>query len=335
MHVPFLRRGETGAPGRPDESHKKKSQPRRETQRFRNIRRLWPSRADRSVDGLEEGSLEWAVKRTVRQVGVGQLQARATGEAKGRMASEQPRHRVPEGVFRGTLTRGAFAVYVPENYEPNYTYPVLILLHNRGAHEAQLLKMLPRMSRRNYVAIALRGLQPVGLRRSGQMGYSWNQPPSETAAQQAWARGSPGWSVQDTATLDEYAQEVLDRLDGELSLDTERVYLVGYGEGAAAAYRIGLGAPWRYAGLAAINGWFPEVRRPWLRWPAVRRLRALVLHGESNPVVPVTEAERAIRLLYSAGVDVAWDIVPGQHRITRKMLRLLNSWLMDGCANPS
>src|SRR5262249_7856433 len=66
----------------------------------------------------------------------------------------------------------AEARFVPQRYEPNYAYPLLILLHGRGADENQLVRAMPSMSWRNYVGLGLRGPEPV-VRRGLDVGYGW------------------------------------------------------------------------------------------------------------------------------------------------------------------
>jgi len=253
------------------------------------------------------------------------------------MAYEEPRQKLPEGVFRATLRRGAFAVYVPESYEPNYAYPVVILLHNRGANENQMTRLAPRLSRRNYIAISLRGTDRIGLRRSGRAAYSWSQYAAHELGADAMHRlqNALACATRSARYLDDYVAEVLELLGEDLNLDRERVYLLGYGEGAAAALRLALGSPARYAGVVALNGWLPAVRGPWLRWPEARRLRALILHGAANDRVPPDESLRIAKLLYTAGLDVQFRLVPGSHRINRTMLALANRWLIAGCRHPA
>src|SRR4051812_30528965 len=69
----------------------------------------------------------------------------------------------------GTLVESRF---VPQRYEPNYAYPLLVLFHGRGGDEQQLVRSMPALSWRNYVGLSLRGPDPVD-RRGGEVGYSW------------------------------------------------------------------------------------------------------------------------------------------------------------------
>lgn len=249
------------------------------------------------------------------------------------MSRKKPKPRLPEGVFRGQLVRGAYGVYVPENYEPNYSYPVLVLLHGRGKGEGIMLKAAPRISRRNYVAVALRAPDKLGVRRTGRASYSWMQFARRELEFTPYGRIERKilLSSRDCWYLHDYVLEVLTRLSDELSLDMRRVYLVGHGEGGAAALRLAMGRPSHYAGVAVLNGWLPAVPGPWISWPQVRRLRGLVVHGTRDRRVPIDEGRRIASLLFSAGVDVQFVPLSCGHHLHREMLATLNEWLMQGC----
>ena len=82
-----------------------------------------------------------------------------------------------------------------------------------------------------------------------------------------------------------------------LHVHSERIFLLGVGEGAAVAYRLGLSFPERFAGVVAINGWLPDGFRPLGRLKACRDLRILVVHGEWNARVSVQSARREVAAL--------------------------------------
>src|SRR2546423_7521903 len=65
--------------------------------------------------------------------------------------------------------------FMPVGYEPNYPYPLLVFFHGQGGDEEQVLSLAPRMSRRNYICISLRGPERMGPREDGRVAYSWGQ----------------------------------------------------------------------------------------------------------------------------------------------------------------
>src|SRR5881397_2471 len=63
--------------------------------------------------------------------------------------------------------------FLPTGYEPRYPYPLLVLFHGRGGNEEQILRLAPRLSRRNYICVGLRGPQALGERSDGRPGFGW------------------------------------------------------------------------------------------------------------------------------------------------------------------
>ena len=62
--------------------------------------------------------------------------------------------------------------FSPVGDEPRDAYPLIVFLHGEGGNEEQILRLAPRVSRRNYVSIGLRG--PVCLGQpQGMLGFSW------------------------------------------------------------------------------------------------------------------------------------------------------------------
>src|SRR3954453_17109235 len=84
--------------------------------------------------------------------------------------------RPPEGFYTSQVSaaRGwPLRTFLPTGYEPRYPYPLLVFLHGHGSNEEQILRLAPRLSRRNFICIGLRGTQMLGLQRDGRPAYSW------------------------------------------------------------------------------------------------------------------------------------------------------------------
>ena len=240
--------------------------------------------------------------------------------------------------FRGydseSLWRSSTA-FVPKHYEPRYAYPLLVLFHGRGGDEQQLLRIMPQLSNRNYVAVALRGPERTRARRDGTLGYSWSQTVrgaqvGEGVATLARPR-MPQFATASCEFLASYVSQTINEVRARYNIHTGRVFLIGYGEGAAAAYRLGLGMPSRFAGVVAVNGWLPKNNGPLIWLPDARRLRVLVAHGRDNRLVPAAVAEQAHRLLVTAGIDSKLELFDAGHRIHTQLLRIINEWLMEFC----
>lgn len=250
--------------------------------------------------------------------------------------ADNPLFHRPDSYEPEPVTQRRSLAYVPRHYEPGYAYPLLVLFHGRGGDENQLLRLMPRLSNRNYLAIALRGPQSARARRDGSLGYSWAQAArgariGEGVATLARPR-TPQLSEASCDFLAEYVSQAVDEVRSRLNINTGRIFLVGYGEGAAAAYRLGLGMPSRYAGIVAVNGWLPRSNGPLVWIPQARRIRVLIAHGQNNKLVPLSAADQAYRLLLTAGIDTSMHILDSGHRIHMQLLRLINEWLMQSCS---
>jgi phospholipase/carboxylesterase len=221
--------------------------------------------------------------------------------------------RLSEGYYTSevpTPHRWPVRTFLPTGYEPNYPYPLLVFLHNHGGSEEQILRLAPRLSRRNYICIALRGPHSLAPRPDGRPGYSW---------------GLEGCS---DVLLEEYVFRAVEQTRRHYHVHSERIYLAGFCEGATLAYRLGLLYPEKFAGVVSLNGCVPRHGGPLLRLPEVRKLRVLIGHGIANAIVPISLARQDFRLLYTAGLSVRMHTYPANHRIHRDMLRDINRWVM-------
>jgi phospholipase/carboxylesterase len=236
------------------------------------------------------------------------------------------------------------ARFIPQRYEPNYAYPLLVLLHGRAGDEEQMVRSMPAMSWRNYVGLSLRGPERV-VRKGLDVGFGWGpafaRPGSRLAAVASSAESDAerlrrrlwGESSDPTDAIEDGVFGAVCRVRRALHVHSERIFLVGSGEGAAVAYRLGLSYPERFAGVVALNGWIPGGFRPLGRLKDCRDLRILVVHGEWNARAPIQRARRDVAILRSGGLRVAFHAYPCAHRLTSHMLADVDTWLINQCTS--
>jgi phospholipase/carboxylesterase len=202
--------------------------------------------------------------------------------------------------------------FAPVGYEPRYPYPLIVFLHGEGGNEEQILRLAPRVSRRNYVSIGLRGPICTGPNRKGALGFSWGD-------------------ASHLPLLEDYLLEAIQQTRMHYHIHSERIFLAGFAEGATLAYRMALTFPEKVNGVIALNGHMPRVDRPLLRLREVRSLKVFIGHGIANSVVPLGMVRADQRLLYSAGLDVQTHHYPTNHRLHADMLRDINRWIITNC----
>jgi phospholipase/carboxylesterase len=189
---------------------------------------------------------------------------------------------------------------------------LVVFLHGHGSSDEQVLKLAPRLSRRNYICIGLRGPQILDPRPNGRQAYSWG-----------------GLEGNHDSLVEEYVFRAIEQTRRHYHVHSERIYLAGFCEGGTLAYRLGLLYPERFAGLVALNGVMPRRGGPLLRLPEVRQLRVLIGHGIANALVPLSLARADFKLFYTAGLSVRMHTYPTNHRIHPDMLRDIDRWIMQ------
>jgi phospholipase/carboxylesterase len=190
---------------------------------------------------------------------------------------------------------------------------LIVFLHGHGGNEEQILRLAPRLSRRNFICIGLRGPEFLGVRADGRAGYSW------------------GPDGRADVLVEDYVFRAVEQTRRSYHVHSERIYLAGVCEGATLAYRLGLLFADRFAGVVSLNGAMPRRGGPLLRLQDVRHLRMFIGHGIANAVVPLGMAHEDHRLLYSAGMTVEMHTYPTTHKLHPDMLRDINRWVIAHC----
>src|SRR5207253_2588891 len=129
-----------------------------------------------------------------------------------------------------------------------------VWLHDAGGSERELKRVMPLVSVRNYVSLAVRGTSSV------ESGFGW--PETADAILAAESRVS----------------EAVAQARQRFNVHSGRIFLAGAGAGGTMALRLALRSPDRYAGGASIGGCFPVGHSPLARLAVARRSRLLIMH---------------------------------------------------------
>ncbi|MSR30612.1 MAG: hypothetical protein EXR99_03815 [Gemmataceae bacterium] len=202
--------------------------------------------------------------------------------------------------------------FLPVYYEPNYAYPLLVFLHGHGSSEDSVLRYAPHISRRNFIAISLRGRQEVTIQKNGKFeeGYSW------------------GSQAQSDAWVEDYLFNAIEKTRDFYHIHSRRIYLVGFCEGATLAYRMALQFPEQFAGMVSLNGCLPRQQRPLWRVNQMRHIKLFMGHGVANSVIPMGMALEDRLQFQMAGVEPCWRTYGTNHRLHVEMFKDTNRWIM-------
>jgi phospholipase/carboxylesterase len=204
-----------------------------------------------------------------------------------------PRHDLPQ------------CLLAPLHYERNYAYPLVVWLHDAGGDERELKRIMPLVSLRNYVSLAVRGTSQF------ERGFGW-------------AESADGILAAEARVAEAVAQA-----RQRFHVHRERIFLAGCGAGGTMAMRLALRSPEAYAGAASIGGSFPQGHSPLARLEQARRLRLLIMHCRDSAGYRIERLCDELALFHAAGMTVTLRQYPCADELTTQMLRDLDVWLME------
>lgn len=204
-----------------------------------------------------------------------------------------------------SLSQPPQCLLAPLHYERNYAYPLLVWLHDEGGSERELKRIMPLVSLRNYVSLAVRGTSPT------PGGYTWAE------------------AADAVLTAEIRVAEAVALAKQRFHIHAGRVFLAGHGVGGTLAMRLALRNPQQYAGGVSIGGCFPQGQSPLARLAAARAARLLIMHCRDSATYPVERLCDELALFHAAGLSVTLRQYPCGDELTTQMLRDLDVWLME------
>ena len=203
------------------------------------------------------------------------------------------------------------ALFAPQHYEPNYAYPLIIWLHGPQDDERQLLRIMPMVSMRNYVAVAPRGV-------SGNM-------PGNTGEK------SPAWCP--TAEVAGRAEQcVFDSISlawQKYHISPNRIFLAGFDSGGTMAYHLALNYPQYFAGVLSLGGRLPLGHKPFKHLDQARQLAVFLAAGRDSTSYPPEQVCEDLRLLHSAGLSITLRQYPCRQELCPQMLQDMDRWVIE------
>ena len=197
---------------------------------------------------------------------------------------------------------------------------LIVLVHGYGADGEDLIGLAPDLQQAMPGAAFVAPNAPE--RVPGQpFGYQWfGITRLDPALMAAGADAA-------APTLDAFIDAELERL----GLDGSRLALVGFSQGTMMSLHVGLR---RRPGPAAIVGFSGAlVAGERLKDEIVSRPPVLLIHGDSDPMVPVQAMHTAAGELAAAGVSVRWHVSRGLgHSIALEGIQLASAFLRDAFA---
>ncbi len=195
--------------------------------------------------------------------------------------------------------------------------PVIIMLHGYGSNEADLFEISNAFDGR-FLFFSLRGPYP-----GKEMGYSWYG--LDFLPQKKFQH--------DYQEMKESRKKILSFISHacrEFKADSNKVFIMGYSQGAIMAYDVSINAPKKVFGVLALSGLLAEGSLPSKpSWADVSAVKYFIAHGYSDNIIDIKEAETASELLKEKGnKNITFNRYEMPHSISGKELNDIKSWLV-------
>lgn len=179
-----------------------------------------------------------------------------------------------------------FLLYVPEDYDATgEAYPLVLFLHGAGERGDGSEEQLPNVAKHGPPKQVAAGRKFPFILVSPQCSYDEPNVPR-------------GWQADQLLAL-------LDKLEEELNVDTQRVYLTGLSMGGFGSWRLASAAPERFAAVVPIcGGGNPE------DVTALVDVPLWAFHGAKDPVVKLEQTTNCIDAIRAAGGHPRLTVYP-------------------------
>ena len=177
-------------------------------------------------------------------------------------------------------THMQYSLYVPENYTPQQTWPLIVCLHGGYGRGDEYIW--------------------TWLRPAKSKGYLLLSPKS----------AGPTWSVLNPPLDIRSIQAMLEEVCTTYAVDRKRVYLSGLSDGGTFTYLLGLSCAELFAGIAVIAGEMHAMVDPLLRRSQGKPLPMLIVHGAQDFIFDVGFTRQSVTLLQRLGYNVTYQELP-------------------------
>ncbi len=179
-----------------------------------------------------------------------------------------------------TNGHGAYSLYVPENYAPQKTWPLIVCLHGGyGRGDEYIWTWLRPAKSNGYLLLSPKSLGPT-------------------------------WSVLNPPLDVRSIRAMLDEVCAVYAIDRKRIYLSGLSDGGTFSYLVGLSCPGLFAGVAPIAGELSPIADPMLRQKQSKDTPFFVIHGAKDFIFDVRSVRSSCDLLQKIGYNLTYKELP-------------------------
>ncbi|NDL66339.1 alpha/beta hydrolase [Anaerotalea alkaliphila] len=203
-----------------------------------------------------------------------------------------------------------YRISLPPGCSREHPAPILFSLHGRGGNELEMHQMLQGL-RQRFIVVSVRGDLPQGF------GYAYFHVKNPK---------KPVRHLFDAAVkkLSTFLPEVVTSQPA----DPERVYLLGFSQGAILSMTLLLGTALPLKGIVSLNGFLPSYVRALAPVRPLDGISVFLAHGLYDPVFPIEVGNANAEHFASLGKETTYRTYPEGHTVSFETLRDLTAWLL-------
>ena len=206
-----------------------------------------------------------------------------------------------------------YITVIPDNHDPDISYPLVIMLHGFGANMRDLASLAPAIESEGYVYACPNAPIPFDL-GVGQVGYGWIPPRGQATA-------------EDIQNAEGLLSGFFDEMFEEFQISGGQALLLGFSQGGGMTYRCGLGRPDVFAGLVALSASLPDPDELRGKLPPQREQPIFIAHGLSDPMVSMESARNTRKFLEEERYHPDYHEYDMGHEIPLPVLQDMIPWM--------
>ena len=188
-------------------------------------------------------------------------------------------------------------------------HPTVIMLHGRSGDE-NAMWIFARVIPKNWLVLSPRGIKPDLSR-----GYAWH--PRE---RDEW----PSLDKFDDAV--NALKRFIEALPTLYDADADRLYLMGFSQGAAASYATAMRHPGLIKGLAGLVGFVPVGCDAAIEIAVLKDLPIFMAVGKQDVYIAHTRAQNCAQTLRATGAELSYHEYDTGHRLNAAGVKDLKAW---------
>lgn len=195
----------------------------------------------------------------------------------------------------------------PKHIELGKKYSVIFLLHGMGSNEQNMMPFVSGIE--DLFVLSIRGPleQPPGYAFFTIEGY-----------------GKPHRNMFDDAVIE--LENFIEYAVGKYPIDIDKIYLMGFSQGAILSMTLGLRLGKRIKGIVALSGYIPAFVKEDYNTQDMEKVSAFISHGEQDQVLPFEWGVDAEAFYKQQGATSIFTSYPEGHTVSNENYNDFTMW---------